>query len=257
VADSNQVRCPTRSRSIGARAGTEARASVAGEDLPRSCRRECATISSVAPDESSPRQITAVLFDGFELLDVFGPLEIFGVLPDQFRLALVGPEAGPVRSAQGPEAIAGDSYRDAPPAALVLVPGGRGTRQLVNEPDFLGWLARWSSGAEFITSVCTGSALLAAAGLLDGYRATSNKRAFAWAREQGPGVEWVPQARWVQDGNRWTSSGVAAGMDMALALVAYLHGDRLAGSVADGIELEWHRDPAWDPFATKNGLLSA
>ena len=61
----------------------------------------------------------------------------------------------------------------------------------------------WAAGAELVTSVCTGSALLAAAGLLDGYRATSNKRAFAWAREQGPRVQWVAQARWVADRDRW------------------------------------------------------
>lgn len=122
------------------------------------------------------------------------------------------------------------------------------------EQVFLKWLARWASDAEFITSVCTGSGLLAAAGLLDGYRATSNKRAFAWACEQGPDVEWVPEARWVEDRNRWTSSGVAAGMDMALGLIARLHGDQVAASVADGVELEWHRDPTWDPFAANNGL---
>lgn len=146
------------------------------------------------------------------------------------------------------------AYQEAPPAEVVLVPGGIGTRRLAADHEFLGWLARWSSDAEFIASVCTGSALLAAAGLLNGYRATSNKRAFAWACEQGPGVEWVAQARWVEDRDRWTSSGVAAGMDMALALVARLHGEGLAESVADGVELEWHRDPAWDPFAVKNGL---
>lgn len=208
----------------------------------------------MANDEKSPREITAVLFEGFEVLDVFGPLEMFGVLPDRFRLTLVGPASGPIRSAQGPQAIAQHSYQEAPPADVVLVPGGIGTRRLVTDHEFLGWLDRWASGAEFIASVCTGSALLAAAGLLDGYRATSNKRAFAWACEQGPSVEWVPQARWVEDRNRWTSSGVAAGMDMALALIARLHGDRLAESVANGVELEWHRDPAWDPFAAKHRL---
>ncbi len=211
----------------------------------------------MAQDGSSPRQITVVLYEGFELLDVFGPLEMFGVLSDHFRLTLIGLASGPVRSAQGPSAVAQHSYRNAPSAEVVLVPGGIGTRRLVGDQKFLEWLAQWASGAELITSVCTGSVLLAAAGLLDGYRATSNKRAFAWAREQGPGVEWVPQARWVEDRNRWTSSGVAAGMDMALALIARLHGNRLAESVADGVELEWHRDPAWDPFAAKNGLTSA
>jgi transcriptional regulator GlxA family with amidase domain len=210
----------------------------------------------VATDQRPPRRITAVLFEGFELLDVFGPLEVFGVLREHFQLTLIGPTAGVVRSAQGPEVVAEHSYRDAPTGEVVLVPGGIGTRGLVSDQDFLGWLRRWASDAELIISVCTGSALLAAAGLLDGYRATSNKRAFAWACAQGPGVDWVPHARWVEDRNRWTSSGVAAGMDMALAVVARLHGDRLAESVADGIELEWHRDPAWDPFATKNGLTA-
>jgi transcriptional regulator GlxA family with amidase domain len=97
--------------------------------------------------------------------------------------------------------------------------------------------------------------VLASAGLLDGYRATSNKRAFAWARKQGSAVEWVSQARWVQDRDRWTSSGVAAGMDMALGLIAHLHGEELASGLADRVELEWHRDSSWDPFAAKNGLL--
>jgi transcriptional regulator GlxA family with amidase domain len=104
-----------------------------------------------------------------------------------------------------------------------------------------------------VSSVCTGSGLLAAAGLLDGYRATSNKRAFQWATEQGPLVDWVTTARWVEDRDRWTSSGVAAGMDMALALVAHFLGEPFARKVADGIELEWHRDPSWDPFAALNG----
>lgn len=96
----------------------------------------------------------------------------------------------------------------------------------------------------------------ASAGLIDRYRATSNKRAFAWAREQGPRVNWVAQARWVEDRDRWTSSGVAAGMDMTLALIARLHSDELASSLADRVELEWHRDPEWDPFAAINGLVA-
>lgn len=153
--------------------------------------------------------------------------------------------------------VAQHSYQDAPRADVVLVPGGIGTRRRVADREFLESLAVWASTAEIITSVCTGSGVLAAAGLLDGYRATSNKRAFTWARDQGPGAHWVPEARWVEDRDRWTSSGVAAGMDMALALIARLHGDRLATSVADGVELDWHREPAWDPFAAKNGLTSS
>ena len=134
------------------------------------------------------------------------------------------------------------------------MPGGIGTRVLVAETEFTRWLGEWAASAEVVTSVCTGSGVLAAAGLLDGYRATSNKRAFAWARAQGPQVDWVPEARWVEDRDRWTSSGVAAGIDMALALIARLHGDALARAIADGVEHEWHRDSTWDPFAAKNGL---
>lgn len=201
-------------------------------------------------------RISMVLFDGFELLDVFGPLELFGVLADLFTIELVGPVAGPVRSAQGPLVVADHAYADAPPPEVVLVPGGRGTRALVGDEPFLRWLAGWAPAARQVTSVCTGSGVLAAAGLLDGYRATSNKRAFDWARRQGSSVTWVPQARWVEDRDRWTSSGVAAGMDMALALIAHLHGEALATSLADAVELEWHRDPDWDPFAARNGLVT-
>ena len=200
------------------------------------------------------RTVTVVLFPGFELLDVFGPLEVFGALPDRFDLGLVGPAAGPVRSAQGPAAVADRAYRDAPTPGVVLVPGGRGTRQLVTDRAFLDWLAGWAGAADLVTSVCTGSALLGAAGLLDGYRATSNKRAFGWVTGQGPRVDWTARARWVEDRDRWTSSGVAAGIDMALALVARLHGEPVAAAVADRIEFDWHRDASWDPFAAKNGL---
>lgn len=195
------------------------------------------------------RLVTAVLFDGFELLDVFGPLELFGVLADRFALSLVGPAVGPVRSAQGPAAVADTAYEAAPVPDVVLVPGGIGTRSLVGDADFLGWLAHWAPGAALVTSVCTGSGVLAAAGLLDGRRATSNKRAFEWARSQGPRVEWVRRARWVHDGDRWTSSGVAAGMDMALALIAELCGEEVAEGLARRVELEWHRQADQDPFA--------
>jgi transcriptional regulator GlxA family with amidase domain len=207
-------------------------------------------------DPADRTRISVVLFDRFELLDVFGPLELFGVLADLFSIELVGPVAGPVRSAQGPRVVADLAYEAAPSPEVVLMPGGMGTRALVHDEAFLRWLAGWAPAARLVTSVCTGSGVLAAAGLLDGYRATSNKRAFAWARQQGSSVEWVPQARWVEDRDRWTSSGVAAGMDMALALIAHLHGEALASSLADGVELEWHRDPAWDPFADLYGLGS-
>jgi transcriptional regulator GlxA family with amidase domain len=195
------------------------------------------------------RRIGVVLFQGFELLDVFGPLEMYGLLPDLFRITLVGPQAGGVTSAQGPSAVAESAYEDAPSPDLVLVPGGVGSRELVKDRPFLDWLRAWSARSEFVTSVCTGSGVLAAAGLLDGFRATTNKMVFSFATSQSDRVTWVRQARWVEDRNRWTSSGISAGIDMALALIAHLHGEDVAVNVANEAEYEWHRDASWDPFA--------
>ncbi|MEO6827587.1 MAG: DJ-1/PfpI family protein [Microbacteriaceae bacterium] len=200
------------------------------------------------------RRISIVLFDGFELLDVFGPVQLLGRLPEAFSVTLVGPTAGSVRSSQGTEVVATVGYADAATPQIVMVPGGMGTRRLVEDAEFLSWLASWSEGAELVTSVCTGSALLAAAGLLDGFRATSNKLAFAWASGHGSEVTWVPRARWVEDRDRWTSSGVAAGMDMTAALIASLVGPQAATDAAREIELEIHSDPDWDPFARQFGL---
>jgi transcriptional regulator GlxA family with amidase domain len=105
-----------------------------------------------------------------------------------------------------------------------------------------------------VTSVCSGSWLLAAAGLLDGRRATSNKMFFAGAREHGKNVDWVAKARWVEDGKFVTSSGVSAGTDMALHVVARLAGADVAENVARAMEYTWTKDPADDPFAAVWGL---
>ncbi|HET8929154.1 MAG TPA: DJ-1/PfpI family protein [Acidimicrobiales bacterium] len=200
-------------------------------------------------------RIGVVLFGGFELLDVTGPLECLCGLPEYFDVVLVGPEAGPVASAQGPALVADSAWSTASDVDIVMVPGGQGTRLLADDATFCSWLAEWSADASLVTSVCTGSGLLASAGLLDGYRATSNKRSFAWVTGRGPNVDWVPKARWVHDRDRWTSAGVAAGIDMTFALIAELHGDGLATRLAEQIEYDWHRDAGWDPFAAINGLV--
>lgn len=204
--------------------------------------------------ESKNRSVSVVLFDGFELLDVFGPVELLSRFPASVEVQLLGPRAGPVRSSQGTEVVATAAYRDAPAPDIVMVPGGAGTRPLASDTFFLDWLRHWAAPARVVTSVCTGSALLAAAGLLDGYRATSNKLAFEWASAQGTSVQWAPSARWVHDRDRWTSSGVAAGMDMTAALLASLFGRDEAERAAREIELELHTDPDRDPFAVAAGL---
>ena len=98
-------------------------------------------------------------------------------------------------------------------------------------------------------SVCSGSALLARAGVLDGRRATSNKMFFDLARGQSEKVDWVTEARWVEDGPFVTSSGVSAGTDMALAVIERLYGRERAEQVAILTEYEWQRDADRDPFA--------
>jgi transcriptional regulator GlxA family with amidase domain len=205
------------------------------------------------------RSLGVLLFPGFELLDVFGPLEAFGmrVAREHFEAVLVAEQAGPVESAQGPRAVA-DIDLDAPRRLdLILVPGGQGTRREVDNPRVREWIRRRAADAELVMSVCTGAALLARAGMLDRRRATSNKSAFPWVTEQGPGVLWVKEARWVEDGKFFTSSGVSAGIDMALAVIAKLVSIDLAEQVATFMEYDWHRDPTWDPFAKVHGLAGA
>jgi transcriptional regulator GlxA family with amidase domain len=206
---------------------------------------------------SSPRTIGVVLFEGFELLDVFGPCKAYGIrdLEGAFRIAMVAEKAGPIASAQGPRPIAEFGFDDCPRLDVMLVPGGIGTRREVYRTALISWLRARAEQAELVTSVCTGAALLAAAGLLDGHRATTNKRSFAWVQSQGPQVKWVKQARWVEDGKFATSSGVSAGIDMALAIIARLVGVEAAEKTATSMEYEWHRDAGWDPFAKIHGLV--
>lgn len=200
------------------------------------------------------RALSVVLFDGFELLDVFGPVSLFSAVPE-LSITYLGTEAGhAVASSQGASVVADAAYETQTRADILLVPGGTGTRVAVDDAQFLSWLSAYGRTAALVTSVCTGSGLLAAAGLLDGYRATSNKKAFDWARGNGADVDWVPKARWVEDRDRWTSSGVAAGMDMAAALIATTWGEDVAAAAVQRLELEIHDDPTWDPFAALYGV---
>ena len=207
---------------------------------------------------ASQKTVGVLLFEGFELLDVFGPLEAWGMhaaAGGACTIVTAAEKAGAVKSAQGPCAIADYALTDCPRIDVMLVPGGIGTRCEVNNESMLEWLRRRAAEAEIVTSVCTGAALLARAGLLDGRRATSNKLAFKWVTEQGPAVKWIKQARWVVDGKFATSSGVSAGIDMTLAVIARIVGAEAAERVAIRMEYDWHRDPSWDPFAKIHGLV--
>jgi putative intracellular protease/amidase len=206
---------------------------------------------------SSPKVVGALLYEDFELLDTFGPLEAWGMLSYDggWRIVTTAEREGPVKSAQGPRAHADCELASCPKLDVLLVPGGIGTRKQVTHEPLLQWIRERAADAALVTSVCTGSALLARAGVLDGRRATTNKAAFAWVESQGPGVTWVKEARWVEDGKFVTSSGVSAGIDMTLAVIANLAGRPTAESIALRMEYEWHREPGWDPFARIRALV--
>lgn len=211
--------------------------------------------------KEGPLTVGVVLYPGFEVLDVFGPVEMFlNVGPLRLKVVMIAEKAGPVASGtvadppgrfSGPKVYADYGFADAPHLDILMVPGGAGTLAELNNPALMDFLRERSPKADLTTSVCSGSALLAKAGLLDQRKATSNKAFYTMLTANGPNVKWVPKARWVEDGALITSSGVSAGIDMALAVIARLFGPETAESIAQGTEYVWNRDPDNDPFAIK------
>ena len=195
------------------------------------------------------KTVGTLLFPGFELLDVFGPLEMFGAPTEEFSLEMVAEQSGPVASRQGSKVIADISLADAKPYDILLVPGGLGVRAEVCNATLIDWLRQHGEESRIVATVCTGAALLARTGLLDGRKATTNKAAFRWVMEQGSSVRWQPRARWVIDEKYYTSSGVSAGMDMALSLIARLYNREIAQEAAKRMEYRWHEAADNDPFA--------
>lgn len=199
------------------------------------------------------RTIGAVIFDGFEMLDYFGPLEMFSMHRDQFKIVAVGETDRAATASGGPAVVPEATFAQSGDYDVILVPGGRGVRQEIDNPAMMDWLRAASDNAEVVTSVCTGSALLARAGLLDGRAATTNKLAFDWVRKvsQTEQVDWRHSARWVKDGTFYTSSGVSAGTDMSLQVIADLLGEEAAQTAAFWAEYEANRDADNDPFAVE------
>lgn len=208
-------------------------------------------------------QIGAVFYPGFEMLDMFGPLEMFSMLgSEQVTINTIAEQAGPVVTAvaadiqAGPKVVADLTFADAPQMDLLLVPGGFGTLPELANENLMAFLRQQAAGAKIVASVCTGSALLAKAGVLDGHKATSNKQMFVLATQQSDQVEWVTEARWVVSGKFYTSSGVSAGTDMAVAIIQELYGDDVRQNVINGAEYTWNNDPSNDPFAGELNKLA-
>ncbi len=205
-------------------------------------------LSQVAEPKKTRYSVGVVLYEGFEVLDVYGPVEMWGNV-SEFDVFMVAEAKGPVRSAQGIATVATYSFDDAPHIDILMVPGGNGTIPQLKNQKLLEFLQSRHAASTWTTSVCTGSALLAKAGVLDGLQATSNKAFFSLAKNQSDKVQWVERARWVEDGKVFTSSGVSAGTDMSLALVAQIFGLDRARQLATQLEYQWHEDKDVDPFA--------
>ncbi|MBI2424050.1 MAG: DJ-1/PfpI family protein [Candidatus Hydrogenedentes bacterium] len=201
------------------------------------------------PEKKAPLTLGVLVFPGFELLDAMGPLEMFGNVGPELKVLLVAEAAGEVPSSQKVKVVADYGFADCPALDIIMVPGGFGALQVLGNETILSFLRDRSAKAQLTTSVCNGSQILAAAGILDGKRATTNKAYYSQITAPMTKVNWVKEARWVEDGNIITSSGVSAGMDMALAVIARLFGNERAEAIAQNTEYTWHKDANVDPFA--------
>ena len=191
--------------------------------------------------------INILLFNGFEALDVFCPVEVLS-FAEENCLHYYSRFGGEIKCRQGFSVLT-EPLSEADGSGVLLLPGGPGTRKLVNDEGFLSDLRKSAKQASYCLSVCTGSALYAKCGVLDGRKATSNKRAMEWAMSASDRVEWIKKARWVSDGKFYTSSGVSAGMDMTLAFLSDRLGRDYAERAAAAMEYIWNDDPNSDPFA--------
>jgi transcriptional regulator GlxA family with amidase domain len=191
------------------------------------------------------RTIGLLIFPEFQLLDAAGPIAAFELAarrtePAVYRLRIIACAAGAVASSSGVVMMA-----EGPAAAsldTMIVVGGPGARVAAPEPELLALIRTAAAGARRVTSVCTGAFLLAAAGLLDGRRATTHwQRAARFARDY-PSVRVEPDRIFVRDGNVWTSAGITAGIDLALALIVDDLGEAAAKRTAQELVV-YHRRP--------------
>ncbi|MEV4835493.1 DJ-1/PfpI family protein [Nonomuraea sp. NPDC049486] len=200
------------------------------------------------------RRIVLVVYEGFQLLDLAGPADVFAaadlVTRGGYQVEVTAPQVGPVAAQHGVEVAVRTPLREVGgPIDTLVVAGGMTTMTHARDPETLEEIVRLSRAARRTASVCSGAFLLAAAGLLDGRRATTHwlvaDKLGAWY----PGVTVEPDAIYIRDGHLWTSAGVSAGVDLALALVADDHGHELARRVACGLVVYLHRPGGQSQFS--------
>jgi cyclohexyl-isocyanide hydratase len=189
----------------------------------------------------SPVQIAFLLFPGLTQLDMTGPAQFLSRMPGA-KMDLVWKSRDPVMTDAGFAIVPTATFADLPKVDILCIPGGIGVADVMNDDEAMAWIRAVAADAKWVTSVCTGSLILGAAGLLKGYKATSH---WAWHHHLALfGAEPV-KARTVFDRNRVTGGGVTAGIDFALALIAAVSGEGVAKTLQLGLEY----DPA-PPFDT-------
>lgn len=209
------------------------------------------------------QRVGILVFDGFEPIDVFGFVEAFSIArflgtayasppPYPFETVLIATDFASVKSINGPSVAPDWDYATAlqEPLDVLMVPGGAGTWPLLDEAAnpkavaaLLKWLREMDRKVKIMASVCTGAAVLARCGFLNGLPAATNHSAFDWVAGHGPHVLWDSVARWVDAGKYTTSAGVSAGTDLGFYLVSRLAGRAVAETAVAAAEYDWHRDP--------------
>lgn len=214
--------------------------------------------------------IGIIIFDGFEPIEVWGPLEYLTSLSAFYKmtLSIISYQKGPVKgtvsarlqphlggdfgSTLGAETAVTHTFADAPALDVILIPGGTGVinATLSNRTEIEEFLIRRADQAEYILGLSFGVTHLARSGLLNSKRATTNKSGYQWIVNYGPEVNWVPQARWVVDGKFWTASGMMASLDMTYAWLSHVYGaEGPVNQQTNSIEYAPHLDSSWDPYA--------
>ncbi|MEM7018694.1 MAG: DJ-1/PfpI family protein [Pseudomonadota bacterium] len=182
-----------------------------------------------------------LIFNDVEELDFVGPWEVFtsAIMNNPVhRVVTVAETAEPIKCAKGLRVLSDHTLEDAPPLDLLLIPGGMGTRREVKNQRLLDWIAQAAENCTWVTSVCTGALLLAAAGPARDKRVTTHWGFIDQLRKRGEAAEVLENVRYVHDGNIVTAAGVSAGIDMALWLVGQIYGVEHARQVQHYIEYD-------------------
>lgn len=194
------------------------------------------TTNQCVIEDAEVRQIAFLLYPGLTLLDMVGPLQVLVAAGAPYRTIVVGAHTRVMPSDTGLGVVAEATFADVPrPYALVVPGGGQGTIRAMADEGVQSYLRSAASAAEIVGSVCTGSLVLAAAGLLEGRRATTH---WAFARYLNRLGATYERDRWVEDGPFITAAGVSAGIDMGLQLVARLQGERRSREIQLGLEYD-------------------